>query len=145
LAEWPEFDFSISHCGPYVGVAFADAACGLDLEVAGRSVDLSVARRFAAVERDYILTAPPALAPERFLEVWVKKEAYLKWLGQGLGAGLGSFSVLDPGRLGVTFARLAPGPRGDLVGWVCLGGAGPNDSDLEPAETLSQDWITIPG
>ncbi|MDR0594506.1 MAG: 4'-phosphopantetheinyl transferase superfamily protein [Bifidobacteriaceae bacterium] len=121
LIEAPEMRFSISHSGPYVGVVFAVVPCGLDIELSTRRARPALARRFAPDEREYIAAADPAaLANDRLLEVWTKKEAYLKWLGVGLGAGLASFSVLDPAALGVGFIGLAPGPRGDLTGHICV-------------------------
>jgi 4'-phosphopantetheinyl transferase len=131
----PEFQFSISHAGPYVGVAFASAPCGLDLEPADRAVNPAVARRFAPAERDHVSSGPPSSQASRFLEIWTKKEAYLKWTGDGAGAGLATFSVLDPAGLGVVFLPLSGGPRDDLVGWVCaraeFGAAG-----------LREEWST---
>jgi 4'-phosphopantetheinyl transferase len=117
LAELPDFHFSISHSGPHVGVAFGGAArCGLDIEWTGRAVELAVARRFAADERDYVESGPAGTPAGRLLEVWTKKESYLKWLGQGLGAGLSRFSVLDSAALGVRFVDVS---RAGLIGHIC--------------------------
>ncbi|MDR1442079.1 MAG: 4'-phosphopantetheinyl transferase superfamily protein [Bifidobacteriaceae bacterium] len=139
LAECPEFSFSVSYTRRHVGVAFAGPAggperaggpdwardlgavtCGLDLELVGRTVNLALADRFAADERDYILSGPSDLTGQRLLDVWTKKEAYLKWLGVGMRAGLGSFTVLDPVALGVGFLGLAPGLADGLIGHVCV-------------------------
>ncbi|MDR2565046.1 MAG: 4'-phosphopantetheinyl transferase superfamily protein [Bifidobacteriaceae bacterium] len=138
LVELPEFQFSVSHAGPYVGAAFASGPCGLDVEPADRPVDLAVARRFAPDERDYVSSGPPSSQASRFLEIWTKKEAYLKWTGAGVGAGLAAFSVLDPAGLGAVFLSLSRGPGGDLIGWVCaraeFGAAG-----------LREEWSTAQG
>lgn len=43
--------------------------------------------------------------PERFYEVWTKKEAYSKMLGTGLGEGFSSFSVFHPKIAGTLDSR----------------------------------------
>jgi hypothetical protein len=135
LVELPEFWFSIAHAGPYVGVALAGVACGLDLEIAGRAVNPALARRFAPDERAFVEAAAPGARGRRLLEVWTKKEAYLKWSGRGIAGGLGGFSTLDPAALGVGFLPLAGGPRRDLIGWVCLEAAAARRASLR------QEWL----
>ncbi|MDR3107014.1 MAG: 4'-phosphopantetheinyl transferase superfamily protein, partial [Bifidobacteriaceae bacterium] len=104
--------------------AFAAAPCGLDIEVSTRPVNPAVVRRFAPDERDHIAAGgPPGLVNARLLEIWTKKEAYLKWLGAGIGGergGLAAFSVLRPAALAAGFIALTAGPRGDLTGHVCV-------------------------
>jgi hypothetical protein len=78
-------------------------------------------RRLAPAEREYIQAAPPALARLRFLEIWTKKEAYLKYRGPGLAAGLKTFSVMEPEPLGITFTS-PPAVRTtapDLIAHLC--------------------------
>ncbi|MDR2355330.1 MAG: 4'-phosphopantetheinyl transferase superfamily protein [Clostridiales Family XIII bacterium] len=117
--------FSISHSGRFLVCIFSDAEVGLDAEdlamrraqdarrmANGAAEDdvcaryLRIARRcFRADERRVVLEAADrgydALTALFFL-IWTRKEAYVKYTGRGLGAGLGGFSVLDSG-LGVFF------------------------------------------
>jgi 4'-phosphopantetheinyl transferase len=116
--------FSISYAGDLVGVASARCPVGLDLEPATRRPAAMLARRFASDERAYIAAAPGGAhgRDQRFLEIWTKKESYLKWRGCGLAAGLASFSVLQPARLGVQFWPV--GASAGLMGHVCAATVG---------------------
>ncbi|MDR3361228.1 MAG: 4'-phosphopantetheinyl transferase superfamily protein, partial [Bifidobacteriaceae bacterium] len=70
-------------------------------------------------ERAHIEAAAEEDASRRFLEIWTKKEAYLKWRGTGLAGGLESFSVLAPEPFGVVFHPVTlPGDE-RFVGHVC--------------------------
>jgi phosphopantetheinyl transferase (holo-ACP synthase) len=118
FAEFPEVKFSISHSGRCWACLIGDAELGLDVEDAAmrrgqdeRRKDASgaryvrIARRhFARDETAYVEAAEGAAeCRERVLRIWTKKEAYVKYTGRGLGAGLSGFSVLK-GDLGVQFA-----------------------------------------
>ncbi|MDR2348741.1 MAG: 4'-phosphopantetheinyl transferase superfamily protein [Bifidobacteriaceae bacterium] len=141
LVELPDLGFSISHSGPYVGAVFAPGACGLDLEVSGRAVNMALTRRFAPEEGAFVVGGRRETAGARLLEIWTKKEAYLKWAGRGLAGGLESFSVLDPAGLGVRFIQLSGGPRGDLVGFVCLDA----DAAGSASPPLRERWVPTAG
>ena len=85
----PDFNFNISHSGNLTVIAVSDQNIGVDTEKL-RKPDFRVAKRFCEDEYNYINKSP---SPTTFFEIWTKKEAYLKYLGEGLHGGLNSFSV----------------------------------------------------
>jgi 4'-phosphopantetheinyl transferase len=91
-----EVHFSISHSGDWWGCLMADETIGFDLEVCRENVNYEkLARRFFTEEEHaWIL----AMGQEAFFEVWVRKEAFVKYLGSGLGEGLSSFTVVKDGK-----------------------------------------------
>jgi 4'-phosphopantetheinyl transferase len=107
--------FSVSHAGGWVVVAAAAFPVGVDVEDLGRDVAPALARRLAPEERAWL----EPWSGERFLELWTKKEACLKWLGTGVAGGLDAFNVLRPDGIGAELRRLDL-PAG-LVGHVCAG------------------------
>jgi 4'-phosphopantetheinyl transferase len=122
FAGLPQVHFSLSHSGRLWACLMGDRAVGLDLEdmtlhrfrrrgaerAAGH---LAIARRFfAADEWAFVEAGGDGDAGRvRFFSVWTRKEAYVKYTGRGLGAGLSGFSVLD-GRLDVCFGVPLSGP-----------------------------------
>ncbi|MDR1573282.1 MAG: 4'-phosphopantetheinyl transferase superfamily protein [Clostridiales Family XIII bacterium] len=130
----PRVHFSISHSGRYTACLFADAEVGLDAEdlAMRRAQDERRRARAASADGDAGCARYLKIAGRHFREderraaeeaaahgynalmacfflIWTRKEAYVKYTGRGLGAGLGTFSVLD-GALGVHFggARVRP-------------------------------------
>lgn len=95
--DLPAVHFSASHSAGWWGCLMAGEPVGFDLEVCREKVGYEkIARRFFAEEEcDLILNA----GREAFFDVWVRKEAYVKYLGSGLAEGLASFSVAENGRL----------------------------------------------
>ena len=83
----PQFYFNLSHTEGIQALAVSDSDVGIDVEKL-RTPNLRVVKRFCEDEREYI-----ADSPTRFLEVWTKKEAYLKMQGTGIAGGLASFSI----------------------------------------------------
>lgn len=91
VAPGSGWQFSISHSGPWVAVAFSRGAIGCDVETGAslRGDDLEALARlvFAPAEIAGLTALQPW--PERqrdfFLTVWRRKEAVLKALGLGLG------------------------------------------------------------
>lgn len=84
-----DFHFNISHSGELQVIAVSDQPIGVDIEKL-KTVNLNIANRFCKDELDYITERD---SNYRLLEIWTKKEAYLKYLGEGLHGGLKSFSV----------------------------------------------------
>ncbi len=85
----PDFYFNVSHSGDLTTIAVSEQNIGIDTEKL-RTPDLRVARRFCEDEYTYLTKNP---SPTAFFEIWTKKEAYLKYLGEGLHGRLNSFSV----------------------------------------------------
>lgn len=88
--------FSVSHSGRYWGCAFESFPIGFDLEDQSRGKLLegkdrrppryeAIAKRFFAPEEYELVRAN---GREAFYSLWVRKEAYLKYTGEGLASGL---------------------------------------------------------
>ena len=88
-------DFNISHTRGLVAVAISyRRVVGIDVEETGRARrTLAIADRFfAATETAALQALPPAQQPQRFVELWTLKEAYIKARGMGLRIPLGKFA-----------------------------------------------------
>jgi 4'-phosphopantetheinyl transferase len=107
--------FSISHSGRVWAVLFGDAEVGLDLEDCSfrfqeKSYDSirfeKIAQRFFSKEElAHLSQAQDALSHEEiFFSIWTKKEAYLKYTGEGLTRSLSAFSVYN---IDATFQTIA--------------------------------------
>jgi 4'-phosphopantetheinyl transferase len=122
----PEFNLSHSHRIALYAVT-QTRRLGVDVELIDeRHAGLDIAERFFSAGEVSALRALPAGARTRaFFNCWVRKEAYIKALGEGLSHPLGGFSVsLAPGEPAAllsddsdpsaptrwTFEELFPGP-----------------------------------
>jgi len=100
-----DLEFNLSHAGTDVLLAFARGqSLGVDLERVDRRLATGpLARRFFAADEAAALARVPAhLQQMSFMELWTRKEAVLKALGQGLAFGLHrlAFEVGDDGEIG---------------------------------------------
>ena len=96
LEKFPEFCFNYAHTDSDVVLAVSRAAIGVDIE-SKREINPGIVQRFFANdEQKYINNGLKAEHIDRVLETWTKKEAYLKYTGEGLRRPLFSFSVWDP-------------------------------------------------
>ncbi|MBQ4119236.1 MAG: 4'-phosphopantetheinyl transferase superfamily protein [Clostridia bacterium] len=105
----PDFHFNISHSGNFQVIAISNRPIGIDVERL-KSVNPNVAKRFCKDEYGYITECD---SDYRFIEIWTKKEAYLKYLGEGLHGGLNSFSALK------TDIPIKTFKKGDYIISVC--------------------------
>lgn len=95
IANLSGFEFSISHTKSTIVIAVNDFSVGVDIE----SLDISpnyicISDGFSSSEQKYI-NENSDCSIERLIEIWTKKESYLKALGVGLYHSLSSFSVLE--------------------------------------------------
>ncbi|NLF34552.1 MAG: 4'-phosphopantetheinyl transferase superfamily protein [Clostridiales bacterium] len=88
----PALFFSISHSGGFWMCAFSSRPVGLDLQRHQPCNRAALSRRFFHPEEDKFLRQCDYRA---FFPVWSAKESYVKFTGQGIVSGLGSFSVAD--------------------------------------------------
>lgn len=94
---YPHIHFSISHTRGAAVCALSDRPCGVDVEHPRPIRTQLAARCFSKAERAYADT------PERFLEIWTRKEAFLKRDGRGITVPLASIDTLSCDEL-VSFA-----------------------------------------
>ncbi len=88
----PSVFCSVSHSGGYWVALFDKHPCGVDIERAtrARSNEAVIRRKFTPEEQRIAEGGEAA-----FLRVWTRKEAYLKYTGEGLTRDLLSFSVAE--------------------------------------------------
>jgi len=85
------FSFSISHTAGIWACLFSSARVGFDIQVK-RGADFGkIAGRFYTPEEAVYTEQKGA---EGFYDVWVRKEAIVKYIGEGLLGNIGKFSVL---------------------------------------------------
>lgn len=97
LAGAPDVDYSVSHSGTLVGLAYAPGALvGFDLEALDRTVDPHrLARRVNAPGEPPFPTGPGSdeTARTAFLRRWARKEAVAKLTGHGISLPFPTFRV----------------------------------------------------
>lgn len=92
IARYRDFNFNISHTRSAIVIAIHTNEIGVDIERVLKP-ELTIAHRFfTQQELCYIRETGN---PERFYEIWTKKEAYIKWRGKGFAIPLLSFNVLE--------------------------------------------------
>ncbi len=116
LPAFPEIHFNLSHSGGRLVVGVGSHPLGVDVERV-RVVHPRMPSTFHPREQQYLKNLPAALQPDRFIDLWTRKESYLKARGMGLRRRLDSFSVVD--REGRLVGRIRD-PRGswDVVAYL---------------------------
>lgn len=92
LLNYSGLKYNVSHTKNAIIIGFASDEIGVDIEK-NRTYDLEIAKRFFT-QNEYLHVLNSNFN-NRFIEIWTKKEAYVKWLGQGFNKKLSSFDVLD--------------------------------------------------
>lgn len=83
--ENSDLHIGVTHTDGILIIALGFCVIGIDAEPENRAlkkIDLIVERFFSDKEREYIYSGAGDLKRQRFIEVWVKKEAYIKHMGK---------------------------------------------------------------
>ena len=102
LEGYSDLYISISHSGPYIACAFGDKPVGVDTEMWKahpkwrRIVDKMHLREREAFDRACGGAASEEEEPvEAFCDLWVRKESFLKAIGEGLRIPLYAFDTTE--------------------------------------------------
>lgn len=147
LAGRPDLHVSISHSGPYVACAFGDKPVGIDLEMwKAHPKWRRIVDKLHPREREELVRvcggaiSPDTVEPVReFCDLWVRKESFLKALGEGLRLPLSVFdTTCEPVgqelREETYFIRNYPMERERLSMAVCV-------QEEKPPESLPAEWL----
>lgn len=93
IVEYEQWHFSITHTAGMIGIAISDESVGIDAEKIC-DADLRITKRFFTAQEN-LRIENSANKNKRFLEIWTKKEAYLKYIGKGLHTPMRSFDVFE--------------------------------------------------
>ncbi len=113
-----KIQFNVSHSGECFLIAISGHPVGIDIEIHRPFPHLKeIARRFfAQPEWSHLETLEEQEQITCFFQIWTRKEAFIKGVGQGLSFPLGSFTVLDPsGKVG--FLRREDGTSQQTESW----------------------------
>jgi 4'-phosphopantetheinyl transferase len=121
IIEGSPVQMNLSHAGDTILVGIASLPVGVDVESDRAGDLLALSRRFyAAAEAEWVGEAGPSEVADRFLRLWVRKEAVLKATSEGLPGGLDGVPVLGSTPLTVTRH-----PAGESSRWTV--------ADVDPA------------
>lgn len=98
LKDYPDTHYNISHTKSAIVCAVSDEPVGVDIERSKEINKRIVKHFFTVIEQDYVLENI-CYQDERFIEIWTKKEAYVKWIGQGIAIPFSSFEVSNEEKL----------------------------------------------
>lgn len=127
------FHFSLSHTGGIWGCLISTSNSGLDIQKI-KKIDFSklAGRFFLEEEKKFVETN----GAEGFFEIWVRKEACMKYYGTGIFSGLKSFPVVTDGRLA---------DKVDFMGNICFVSSFDLDDSVKcaycSAEVGTGPWI----
>ena len=83
LRDYPHIHFNLSHCPGAALCVVGDAPVGCDIETVPQRLDLDLCRYcYSQEELDAILRAEHP--QQAFCTLWTRKEAFLKYTGEGL-------------------------------------------------------------
>lgn len=116
LRDFPHIHFNLSHCPGVAMCAVDTAPVGCDVEAVPAALDRDLCSHVCnAQELEEVLGAP---SPERaFTTLWTRKEAFLKYTGEGLTDGLKEL-LLSPAAKAVRLETVTA-PDGSYVYTVC--------------------------
>lgn len=94
LKGYKNFHFNISHTRNAIIVAVSRTSVGVDIEKI-RKAETKIAKRFFTQTEQSYVSEFAEKVDKRFYEIWTKKEAHIKYIGEGLKIPLRSFDVFN--------------------------------------------------
>lgn len=86
--------FNISYAYPYVVCVFDNAPIGIDIEQMNQTAYDDIITCLHGEEQTFIRQSEEE--ESAFLEIWTRKESYVKLLGTGLNKDIATYNVLSP-------------------------------------------------
>lgn len=93
LVGHPGFHFNLSHSGRWVVCAVGANPVGIDVEQKGGADQETAAGLFSEEERQDLAAYSAADLRSHFYRLWTLKESFMKCIGKGFFADLGSFTI----------------------------------------------------
>lgn len=88
-------EFSISHSANAWACAMGECRVGLDIQKSKEAKTIEIAKRFFTEEEaDFIADHDSKM----FFKIWTRKEAVVKFTGEGISYGFEKFSVVEAGK-----------------------------------------------
>jgi 4'-phosphopantetheinyl transferase len=88
--------FSLSHSGNLMICAVGKKEIGIDIQHIRHARTIEVAQRFFSTEEsDYV----NLYGEEAFFELWSRKEAFVKYIGEGIAYGFQNFNLVHKGQI----------------------------------------------
>lgn len=105
ISSLENIHFNLSHSGDYVVLAVSDSLVGVDIEHKMKSYESLAKRCFHEAEYKDIMSAEAEWERQhRFLVYWTMKEAYIKYVGEGMRIPLNSFQI-ERNEEGLSFVK----------------------------------------
>lgn len=89
-------EFSISHSGNIWVCVIGENRVGVDIQVTKTAKTIEVAKRFFTTEEADFITDNDRTV---FFQIWSRKEAFVKFTGEGISYGFDKFSVIKDGEI----------------------------------------------
>ena len=104
ITDFPGVSVSVTHTENRIFIAFDQNNFGIDAEKSTRKIDRkeSIAKKYFSLKENEFIFENPTKSDARFVEIWVKKEALVKYNGTGLR----ELSKADTFASGLCFTRL---------------------------------------
>ncbi len=91
-----DIKFNISHSNGLVYVVFSDKEVGCDIQVVRNNIKEIYDRVLSDLEKEEVISIlDENKQQEKFIEYWVKKEAYVKCIGTGISDDMTKINVKD--------------------------------------------------
>ena len=91
--NYPDIHYNISHTKGVIVCVVSNKPIGVDIERI-KKVNHRIVKRFFTVNEQNYIFSNKEKQDERFIEIWTKKESYVKWIGKGMEIPFDSFDVM---------------------------------------------------